>query len=125
LTRFVVVLKPAQDVVTSIFFMTFILLVAAAGVMTVVFLPQSGLIQSDVALTRIYTDNLDAPSASMPAQETNRFIDCEVIYQQASLDSESAVNTSEPGQDAMAALYYAVYTCTTTPLERVHARRMC
>jgi len=104
--------KPLQDIVTSIFVVTFILLVAVTGVMTVVFLPQSGIVPSDMVLTSVRTDNLDAPSASMPAQESSGFNDCEVIYQQASLGRERVVSSSEPEEDAMAALYYAVYTCT-------------
>ena len=55
-----------QDIVTSILFATFLLLVAVTGVMIVVFLPQSGIVPSDMALTSVHTDNLDAPSASMP-----------------------------------------------------------
>jgi len=104
--------KPMQDIVTSILFATFLLLVAVTGVMIVVFLPQSGIVPSDMALTSVHTDDLDAPSASMPVQESGGFNDCEVVYQQASLGREHAVNSSEPEQDAMAALYYAVYTCT-------------
>ena len=104
--------KPMQDTVTSILFATFILLVAVIGVMTVVFLPQPGIIQSDVALTRVYADNLDALPASVLAQESNGFNDCEVIYQQISQSSEYAIISSETGQDAIATLYYAVYTCT-------------
>ena len=104
--------KPMQDIVTSLLFATFILLVAVAGVMTVVFLPQSGVVQADMALSRVHADKLDAPPASVPAQESNGYNDCEVIYQQASLGREYVVSSSEPEQDAMAALYYAVYTCT-------------
>ena len=104
--------KPVQDIVTSILFATFILLFAVTGVMTVVFLPQSGIVSSDIALTTVHTDNLDAPSAGMPAQQSSGFNDCEVVYQQASLGRERVVSSSEPEQDAMAGLYYAVYTCT-------------
>jgi len=102
-----VVQKPKQNIITVMLFVTAILVMAMASVMTVTVLEGSGM-----TLTRVATDSVNSPSISMPVHETGRYNDCEVIYHRASLRSEYGIIASETEQEAMPALYHAVYTCT-------------
>jgi hypothetical protein len=106
-----VVQKPVQDIYTVVLFAGFFLLFSMTGAMAVTILEQSGMVLSETTLTTVQADN---PTAYIPVYERNGYNDCEVIYHQASQGGEYIVTSSEAGQDAMGALYYAVYTCTGT-----------
>jgi len=107
-----VVQKPVQDIVTSLLCATFILLLAGAGVMMTVHLPQSGVGWFEVDLTRVDADNPRASLVNRSPPAGNGLIGCEVLYQQASLGRAQLASFSEPEPDDVAALYYAVYICT-------------
>ena len=104
--------KLKQDTVTSILFAMFILFITVTGMMTVALLPPSGGGWSDGILTRVYTDDLDAPLAHMQTQGSNGFNGCGVIYQQASLGRTQVAGSSAAEHAVMGNLYPAVYTCT-------------
>ena len=109
-TRFVVVQKPMQNIIAVVLFATAILVLA--GVMTVSAQEKSGIVLPGMILTRVATDSVNSLLKRMPVHETGSYHDCEVIYHRTSLRSEYAIIASETGEEAMPALYHAVYTCT-------------
>ena len=104
--------KPKQNMITVVLFVTAILIVVMAGVMTDRVLEESGIVPPGMTLSRVVTDSANSPPESMPVHEIGSRKDCEVIYHQASLRSEYDIVASESGEDALPALYYAVYVCT-------------
>ena len=118
--------KPMQDIYTSLIFVAFSLIIVLAGVQAVAVLDQTGIIQSDISMTSVQSDDLNLSAVDMTVYESRADDECEVIYQLASQGSEHAVGyhpyagvsssagflSSETEQDDMGNLYYAVYTCT-------------
>jgi len=107
-----VVQKPMQDIITAVLFVTTLLVVVMAGAMAARLPGESGIEPPGMTLTRVATDSASSSPKSMPVHETGRYNDCEVIYHRASLRSEYGIIASETEQEAMPALYHAVYTCT-------------
>ena len=104
--------KPKQNMITVVLFVTAILIVVMAGVMTDRVLEESGIVPPGMTLSRVVTDSANSPPESMPVHEIGSRKDCEVIYHQASQRGEYAIIASETGEEVVPALYHAVYTCT-------------
>lgn len=112
--RCIVVLKPVQDIYTTVISVCFILLLAMTASTAVTILEQSGMVPSDATLISMQSNNTDTAATMIPVHEGIGLNGCGVIYHQVSSGDEYVAAAPEAGEDMMGTMHHAVYICIGT-----------